>query len=305
LPKETCVPEPIPSYGGQALIEGVLMRGRHVCAIAVRAPDQLIHVHTEALAGARRDWFARTPFLRGLQILWDALALGVRGLTHSARIQAADDDPLDDRSMAISLIVSLTIGVAFFFLLPAGIAYAAEAGLGMSPWFTGFFEGIIRLALLIGYIAAIGKIPEIARVYGYHGAEHMTINAYEAGAPLEVDAISAFPREHARCGTAFLLTVAVLSILLFGVLGPLPLLTRLLSRIILIPLVASLAYELIRLTSRHPAAWWSRLLLAPNLALQALTTRRPEKGMIEVALTAFQTLRDAEAATVSSTSSSA
>jgi uncharacterized protein YqhQ len=290
------LPDPIPSYGGQALIEGVLMRGRHVCAIAVRAPDQTILVETESLAGVRRDWLARTPFLRGLQILWDALALGMRGLTYSAKIQEGEDDPLDNRTIAASMVVSLVIGIAFFFLLPAGIAYAAERWLGLPPWSAGFFEGLVRLALLIGYIAAIAKIPEIARVYAYHGAEHMTINAYEAGAPLDVHAISAFPREHARCGTAFLLTVAVLSILLFGFLGPLPLLTRLLSRLVLIPLVASIAYELIRLTSRYPSAWWSRLLLAPNLALQSLTTRIPEQGMIEVALTAFRTLREAEAA---------
>jgi uncharacterized protein YqhQ len=290
------LPDPLPAYGGQALIEGVLMRGRHACAMAVRAPNQAILVETEPLGGARRDWLVRTPLLRGLLILWDALALGMRGLTYSARIQAGEDEPLDNKSLAISLVFSLGLGMALFFLFPAGVAYASERWLGLPAWSTGFFEGLVRLGLLIGYIAVIGTVPEIARVYAYHGAEHMTINAYEAGAALEVEAVAAFPREHARCGTAFLLTVALLSILLFGFLGPLPLLTRLMSRLLLIPLIAALAYELIRLTSRYPDAWWARLLLAPNLALQALTTRPPEKGMIEVALAAFQALRAAEAA---------
>ena len=280
------------------------MRGRHACAMAVRAPDQRILVETELLGSPRRDWLARTPFLRGLMILWDALALGVRGLTYSARIQAGEDEPLDRKSLTFSMVVSLSIGMALFFLFPAGVAYASERWLGLPTWSAGFFEGLVRLALLVGYIAAIGTLPEIARVYAYHGAEHMTINAYESGAALEVDAIAAFPREHSRCGTAFLLTVALLSILLFGLIGPLPLLTRLLSRLLLIPLVAALAYELIRLTSRYPDAWWARLLLAPNLALQGLTTRVPEQAMIEVALAAFRALRAAEVSSQPPASSS-
>jgi uncharacterized protein YqhQ len=158
----------------------------------------------------------------------------------------------------------------------------------------------LRLALLIGYIASIGRIPEIARVYAYHGAEHKTIHAFEASRPLTVKEIAAFPREHPRCGTAFLLSLVVLSVIVFSLLGPMPLGLRLLSRVVLIPVLAGLAYEYIRWTARVGARPWARFLVLPNLALQRLTTREPDGEMIEVAIAAFEAMRKAEGVTTPS-----
>jgi uncharacterized protein YqhQ len=155
-------------------------------------------------------------------------------------------------------------------------------------------EGFVRLALIIGYLWAIGFMPDIRRLFGYHGAEHKTIHAFEAGAELTPESVARFPLEHPRCGTAFLLTVVVFSIVLFALLGPLPLWTRLISRILLIPVVAGLAFEYIRFTARHLSNPLVRWLIIPNLALQRLTTREPDRGMLEVAIRAFQSMRSQE-----------
>ncbi len=287
--------EPLPIYGGQALIEGVMMRGKATCAIAVRAPDGELILKTEPLGQLYRSRWARVPFVRGLIVLWDALGLGMRALTFSANIQAGEDEQLEGRSLALTMALSLAIGLGLFFLLPAGAAVLVEQSLGLPGWVTNVLEGLIRLGLLVGYIWSIGRLPDIRRVYGYHGAEHMTINAFESGAPLTVDSVASFSREHPRCGTAFLLTVVVFSILVFSLIGPLPLLPRLVSRIALIPLLASLAYEYIRLTGRLAGRSWARPLIAANLALQRLTTREPEPPMIEVAIAAFRAMREGEA----------
>jgi uncharacterized protein YqhQ len=286
--------ERLPSYGGQAVIEGVMMRGLKVCSTAVRAPDGTIVLRTTPLSSIYRGRLPRIPFARGLLALADALVLGMRSLSFSAGVQSGE--ARGSGSIAASMIVAVVFGLALFFLLPAAAAHFVEVTFGWSAFASNLLEGLIRLALLIGYVGAIGWMPEVRRVYGYHGAEHMTIHAFEAQAPLEADSIARFPREHARCGTAFLLTVVVLSVLLFAALGPLPLATRLVSRILLVPVLAALAYEYIRFTARWSGTWWGRALAAPNLALQRLTTRRPEPPMIEVAIAAFQAMRQGEEA---------
>ncbi|MEJ2013632.1 MAG: DUF1385 domain-containing protein [Anaerolineales bacterium] len=282
------------SYGGQAVLEGVMMRGSHTCAVAVRAPDGSITFKDFPLGSLYRSRFARMPFIRGLFVLWDSLVLGVSALTFSANVQTEEDEPIDPRSMALTLLMSLALGIGFFFLLPAGLSQLLESTLGWHSWWANLVEGVFRLVLLIGYIWAIGRLADIERVYGYHGAEHKTINAYEAGAELTPENVSEFPREHPRCGTAFLLTVVVFSILLFSALGPLALLPKLLSRLILLPLLAALAYEYIRFTARLLPYPWARPLAAPNLWLQQLTTREPDEKMIEVAIAAFRKMRAAE-----------
>ncbi|MEE9512768.1 MAG: DUF1385 domain-containing protein [Anaerolineales bacterium] len=289
--------ERLPNYGGQAVIEGVMMRGRKTCAVAVRAPDQSIQVEMQPLGSLYQSRLIQTPFIRGLFILWDALVLGMRALTYSANMQSEEDEQLDGFAMAMSLVFSLVIGVGLFFLLPTGAAYLLERLLNWAPFWSNAVEGLIRLLILIGYIWAIGLIPDIRRVYGYHGAEHKTINAFEAGAPLEVDQIQSFPREHPRCGTAFLLTVVVFSILLFSAIGPLSLIPRLLSRILLLPLLASLAYEYIKFSANLLRFSWAKPLVAPNLWLQRLTTREPDADMIEVAISAFEAMRAEEQTT--------
>ena len=269
-----------------------MMRGQRVCATAVRAPDGKIVVQTAPLSSLYRGPLPRIPFLRGLLALGDALILGMRSLSFSAGVQAGET--MGTAPIAISMIVALVLGVGLFFLLPAAVAHLIGSAFGWSSTASNALEGLIRLALLVGYVGAIGWMPEVRRVYGYHGAEHMTIHAFESQAALDPESIAAFPREHPRCGTAFLLTVVVLSVLLFSLLGPMPLATRLASRLLLVPVLASLAYEYIRFTGRWSNTWWGRTLAAPNLAMQRLTTRKPEPAMIEVAIAAFQAMRQGE-----------
>ena len=287
--------EELPFYGGQALVEGVMMRGQNVCAIAARAPDQSILIESQELGQVYRSWLARIPFFRGLLMLGDALVLGMRALTFSVNVQVEEEEEkIEGAPMVITLLFSLAIGIALFFLLPAGIAYLFEIAFGLSGVGISIVEGLVRLLILIGYIWGIGFMPEIRRVFGYHGAEHKTINAFEAGAPLDVESVSKFSREHPRCGTAFLLTVVVFSVLIFSLLGPMPILVRLLSRILLVPILAMLSYEYIRFTARFMHSSWIRTIIAPNLALQRLTTREPDPGMLEVAIKAFEAMRKEE-----------
>ncbi|GAB4538018.1 MAG: DUF1385 domain-containing protein [Anaerolineales bacterium] len=282
------------TYGGQAVIEGVLMRGQKGYAIAMRAPDGGITVHTEPLASVYRSKITKIPFLRGIILLWDSLGLGMRALTISANTQSGEDEKLEGAALYLTLGTSLAFGVGLFFLLPAGLGGLAERYLGWSPWLNNFAEGVLRLALLVGYIWAISFMPDVKRLFMYHGAEHKTINAYEAGAELTPEEVAKYPIEHARCGTAFLLTLVLLSILLFTALGPLPLLWRLATRILFIPVLAGIAVEYIRWTANHLNSPFVRWLIAPNLALQHLTTRTPDLAMLEVAIASFQSMRKAE-----------
>lgn len=287
----------LPNYGGQAVIEGVLMRGSRAYAIAVRAPDASIQLESQELGPLYRSRLIRLPFLRGLLVLWDALALGIRALTFSANVQATDEsERIEGASLTLTLLASLGVGVAAFILLPAGAAHLVQLLTGASPLITNLSEGLVRLLLLIGYIWSIGRVPEIRRVFGYHGAEHMTIHAFEDGAPLTVERIGRYPRAHPRCGTAFLLTVVVFSIVIFSMLGPMPLVSRLASRLLFVPVLAALSYEYLRLTARFAHLPLFRALLWPNLALQRLTTREPSSDMIEVAIASFNRMRQAEQA---------
>jgi uncharacterized protein YqhQ len=256
----------------------------------MEAPDGKIVLHSEDLKGIYKSGIAKIPFLRGLIMLWDALVLGVRFLTISANTQTGEDEKIEGPTLYISLGISLVVGVGLFFLLPAGIGQLAEKLLGWNAWVGNVLEGVVRLLLLIGYMAAIGQIKDIQKVFGYHGAEHKTINAFEAGADLTPQNVARFSVEHPRCGTAFLLTVVVLSIFLFSLLGPLPALTRLLSRVVLLPVLAGLAYEYIRWTASHLQNPAVRVLIRPSLALQHLTTREPSLEMLEVSITAFKTM---------------
>jgi uncharacterized protein YqhQ len=282
------------TYGGQAVIEGVLMRGQKAMAIAMRAPDGHIVTHREELAGVYRSRITKIPFVRGVILLWDALGLGMRALTISANTQTGEEEKLEGPALYLTLTISLAFGIALFLLAPAAIGGLAEQYLGWSAFANNLVEGIIRLLILIGYIWMVGFMPDIRRVFAYHGAEHKTINAFEAGAELTPESVAKYPLAHARCGTAFLLTFVLLSIVVFTLLGPLPLLWRLVSRVLFIPVLAGLAVEYIRWTANHLDWSLVRLLIKPNLALQSLTTREPDSRMLEVAIKAFQTMRQAE-----------
>jgi uncharacterized protein YqhQ len=287
--------ERLPSYGGQAVIEGVLMRGASYAAIAMRAPNGQIVVHSEPLGAVYRSPLAKIPFLRGLVILWDALGLGTRAITLSANLQTGEEEKIEGPALYLTLAFSLALAVALFFLAPAAVGQLCERYLGFNAWWSNVMEGLVRLALLIGYIWAIGRIPEIQRVFAYHGAEHKTINAFEARAELNPQSVARFSVEHPRCGTAFLLTLVLISVIVFSLLGPLPWLWRLISRVVMIPVLAGLAYEYIRWTARHLDVPFVRALIRPNLALQHLTTREPSLDMLEVSIAAFNAMIALEA----------
>jgi uncharacterized protein YqhQ len=282
------------TYGGQAVIEGVLMRGQKAFAIAMRAPDGTIAIHTEKLAKVYRSGITKIPFLRGSILLWDALGLGMNALTISANTQTGEDEKLEGPALYLTLGVSLTLGIGLFFLLPAGIGGMAEHYLGWSPWLNNLVEGILRLLFLIGYVWGIGFMPDVKRLFMYHGAEHKTINAFEAGAELTPETVANYPIEHARCGTAFLLTLVLLSIVIFSALGPMSIFWRLFTRILFIPILAGISLEYIRWTANHLDSPFVQLLIKPNLALQHLTTRVPDLSMLEVAIASFQSMRRAE-----------
>ena len=288
------------TYGGQAVIEGVMMRGQKAYAIAMRSPDGGIVVHTEKLANVYRSGITRIPFLRGGILLMDALGLGMRALTLSANTQTGEDEKLEGAALYLTMGLSLAFGIGLFFLLPAGIGGWVEHLLAQNPaalWVGNLLEGILRLLLLIGYIWAISFMPDVKRLFMYHGAEHKTINAFEAGAELTPQNVANYPIEHPRCGTAFLLTLVLLSILVFTALGPMPILWRLVTRILFIPILAGIAVEYIRWTANNLGNPIVQLLIKPNLALQRLTTRTPDLSMLEVAIQSFQSMRKAEAET--------
>jgi len=298
--------EKLPIYGGQAVIEGVMMRGSKAMAVAVRDPQGAIQIHTQPLGNLYRGRFSKIPFLRGLLGLWDALGLGMQSLMYAAGVAGGEEVKIEGPAVWGTVAVSLAFAIGLFFLAPAaagaGVDYlfVPALGKGAAGWVGNLSEGLIRLAFIVGYIWAIGFIPDIKRLYGYHGAEHKTINAYEAGAPLTPESVAGYPLEHPRCGTAFLLVVVLLSILIFALLGPLPLAPRLLSRIILVPALAAVAYEYLRFTARHISNPFIRALVAPNLAMQRLTTREPDSQMLEVAIAAFEEMRRQESGATTS-----
>lgn len=290
------------NYGGQAVIEGVMMRGSRALAVAVRDPQGNIVVHTEPLnAKIYGNRVARMPFVRGLTMLWDALGLGIKSLMFSAEVAIEEEDADKENGQEASkvfdgpmqwgtVLFSLTFSILLFFIFPTFIARLAVNFLQLSQYhiLENFIEGLVRLGLLIGYVWGIGLMPDIKRLYRYHGAEHKTINAYEAGVKLTPPNVARFPLEHPRCGTAFLLTVVVISILAYSFLPPMGLALRMVSRIVLLPVIAGVAYEFLRFSAAHQENAFIRLITKPNLALQHLTTAEPDESMLAVAITAFE-----------------
>jgi uncharacterized protein YqhQ len=286
--------EKLPSYGGQALIEGVLMRGSRYVAGAFRNPQGEIIVESEELDKIYLSKIKKIPFVRGLLMLWDALVLGTRYLTISANLQTDEDEKIEGATLYVTLFTSLAIGIGLFFLLPAALGQLAEQYLHWSNFLSNLAEGLIRLVLMLVYIWGIGKMKDIQRVFSYHGAEHKTINAFEAGEELTPANVSKYSVEHPRCGTGFLLTLVVISILFFAILPQMNMLGRLASRIILLPVLTGIAYEYIRWTGNHLNSKLISLLIRPNLAMQHLVTNEPDEEMLEVAITAFKTMYDLE-----------
>ncbi|MEN6410010.1 MAG: DUF1385 domain-containing protein [Anaerolineaceae bacterium] len=290
--------ERLPSYGGQAVIEGVLMRGASNVSMAMRAPDGQVVIHSEPLTGIYTSKITKIPFLRGLVLLWDSLGLGMRLLTISANTQTGEDEKLEGASLYLTLALSITLAVALFFVAPAAIGQFVEKTLGWTAFAGNVVEGLVRLLFLIAYVWGIGFMPDIRRVFAYHGAEHKTINAFEAGADLTPESVARFSVEHPRCGTAFLLTLVVLSIIVFSLMGPMPTVWRLVSRVILLPVLGGIAYEYLRWTANHLEWGIVKILVKPNLALQHLTTREPSLDMLEISIAAFKDMISKETGTV-------
>jgi uncharacterized protein YqhQ len=275
-------------YGGQAVIEGVMIRGPHSVAVACRRPDGDIVVRREALGGAYTGLLRRIPFLRGVIVLWETLALGMRSLLFSSNVALGEEEKEISPAAVISMgLMALALVAVLFFAGPVLLTGWLEDRIGSSTVVV-IIEGLVRLAILLAYLGLIALVPDIRRVYAYHGAEHKSIHALEAGDPLEPRSVQRHPTAHVRCGTSFLLTVVVVSVVVFAALGSPNLWLRIASRVVLIPVIAALAYELIRLGGRFYENRVARVLMWPNLALQALTTRQPDDSQVEVALRALR-----------------
>jgi uncharacterized protein YqhQ len=282
------------TYGGQAVIEGVMIRGQRFVSLAVRRPAGAVALHTRALSSLYTGPLRKIPFLRGIIVLVETLVLGVRALTFSANIALEEEQQeLSSWSLAGIMTVSLGIGVGLFFLAPLLVVQFIDTQLP-SAFLSHVVEGFIRIAIFAGYIVLIGFMSDIRRVFAYHGAEHMTVHAHEAGDPLTVAAIRKYPTAHPRCGTAFLLVVMVVAILVFSLVGRPSIWIQLSSRILLLPVIAGISYELLRLSGARAGNVLVQLIAYPSLALQALTTRQPEDQQIEVAICAMQAALSAD-----------
>ncbi len=277
------------AYGGQALIEGVMMRGRDAIAVALRHPDGRIVWEAERLdTGFHRNPVSRWPFVRGLVILYETLVVGTRWLMRSANLQVEDEGvELGKGGMALMLLITAVLGLGLFFLLPLGVATFAAGG-NSNGLVQQVVEGLVRVALFLGYLALLARTPDISRVFAYHGAEHMTIHALEHGDPLRPEAIRKYPTAHPRCGTEFLVVVVLLSIVAFSLVGRQTPVVMVASRILLIPVIASVGYELLRIGARHRSNPIVRALMSPGILVQMITTKQPTDDMIEVAIVAVE-----------------
>ncbi len=284
--------EPRFFYGGQAVIEGVMIRGRSHYSLAVRRINGEVDTICEPLSPLFTGVWRRIPLLRGILVLIETLFLGIRCLNRSAVMAAADQSD-DDGEMpwwvlAGTVAISLVLGIGLFFVLPLFAVRAFDDAI-TSDILSNSIEGVLRLIVLVAYISVIGMMSDVRRVFAYHGAEHMAVHTHEAGLPLDVEHVRRFPTAHPRCGTAFLLTVMVVAIVAFAFLGRPDLEWRILSRIVLIPAIASFSYEIIRFCGAHSSNPGTKAVTFLGLTLQRLTTRQPDDTQIEVAIHAMET----------------
>ena len=282
-----------PIVGGQAVIEGVMMRGFGKVATAVREPDGNINVQVKPVNSISDKYpILKLPFLRGSVTLFESLILGIKSLSFSAQAAGEEDEQLSDKELAGTIFFALLLACVLFIAIPTFAAKFLHT-LTEDPFTLNLAEGFLRLIIFFAYIAGISQMKDVQRVFQYHGAEHKTIFCYENNLPLTVENVKKFPRLHPRCGTAFLLIVMVVSIFVFAFLGWPDLWLRILSRIILLPVVAGIAYEIIRFAGRSKNSL-VRLAIMPGLWLQYLTTREPDSSMIEVAISSLKAVTPEE-----------
>jgi uncharacterized protein YqhQ len=281
------------NYGGQAVIEGVMMRGRKFMTVAVRDPQGDIVLHTEPLnPRVYSSAINKIPFVRGFTMLWDALVLGMRTLMFSADVAMGEEDVEFSGPMAWGTVaVSMLVAVGIFFVGPLVFINLIDNLVTDVPLLVEhLIEGVVRLLLFLGYVWAIGFLDDIRRVFGYHGAEHKAINAYESDVELVPEKVAQCSIVHPRCGTAFLLIVMVISIFVFALVGDPALWLKILSRILLIPVIAGIAYEFLKFSAAHQENPIIKIVIAPGLALQRMTTREPDLSMLEVSIAALKKL---------------
>jgi uncharacterized protein YqhQ len=284
-------------YGGQAVIEGVMMRGKRHYAVAVRLPNtkEIIVDRGELKAAIYVNPIWKLPVLRGLALIGEQLHLGMKSLIWSANMNAGGNDVvIGKKEITGSVAFAAVFGLALFLGLPLLLA-------GLAVHRSGDFlfvvvEGVIRVALVLGYLSAIALLPDVRRVFQYHGAEHKTINAFEAGWPLDVASVRRASLLHPRCGTGFLLVVLVVSVVVFSVVAVFHpnWFWLVVSRLLAIPLIAGAGFELIRFMARNRRNPVVRVMLLPVLGTQKFTTRQPSDDMLEVAITAFNSARQGE-----------
>jgi uncharacterized protein YqhQ len=281
------------AMGGQAVVEGVMMRGEHSWAVAVRTPEGEITVDVNDVPGWG-ERYAKIPLVRGVVNLAESMALGMRALTWSANLQMPEEERLSGRAMGVTVAISMALFMGIFILVPALGARGLGGLLGLDGLAFHALEGLLVLGIFLGYLTLIGRMKEIRKVFQYHGAEHKAIAAYENDVPLTPESAQRFTTAHVRCGTNFLLTVLVIAIVVYSLIGRPALPYLVLSRIVLIPVIAGIAYELIRQAAKHMDKRWVRRAMVPGLTLQKLTTREPTLEQLEVAIAALRAVFTAE-----------
>ena len=275
-------------YGGQAVIEGVMIRGRKAMVTAVRRPNGGMAMDVQPLSPIYTGWMRRTPLMRGIIVLIEAMVLGIKSLLYSANVSLEEEEEeLSGKTAWAMIAVALVLAIVLFLIIPLFLTRLINPYIGSSLVFH-LIEGFIRIIIFIAYLKLVGLIPDIKRVFTYHGAEHKVVNAYEDGVPMEVEAVRKYDTAHVRCGTSFLFVVLIIAIVVFSLVGRPSLWLMVLSRILLIPVIAALGYEVIYFGANHIKNALVRAVLAPGLWLQALTTKEPEDSQIEVALSAIK-----------------
>ena len=281
--------------GGQAVIEGVMMRGVDWWSLAVRRPDGTIGLHHWPLVSwMKRYPILKLPIVRGVVALVESLAIGVRALTVSANESLGEEEQeLGKKEIGVTLVIAFAFAVGLFFIAPLFLTGLLEGVLGKGFWFW-LVEGCVRVGIFLAYLFIVTQIKDLRRVFEYHGAEHMSIHALEHGEELTVTNVEKYKTLHLRCGTSFLLIVLVVSIFVFAAVGRPAWYLLLLSRVVLIPLIAGISYEIIRFAGRHETNPVIRVVMAPGLALQWMTTKHPDSSQIEVAIAALEKIIELE-----------
>ncbi|MFC1899767.1 DUF1385 domain-containing protein [Chloroflexota bacterium] len=282
-------------YGGQAVIEGVMMRGQKNMVTAVRRPNGEIAMDRRLLPTIYTGKLRKTPLIRGVIVLIEAMVLGIKTLLYSANISLEEEgEQISGGIVWLMVILSVSMSVLLFFMAPLFLTKLLDPFISSSLVFH-LIEGVIRLTLFVLYLKIMSLLPDIKRVFSYHGAEHKTVNAYEAGVPLEVEAIKKYSTAHVRCGTSFLFAIMIIAILVFAIIGrPESLLLMVLSRLILIPVISALGYEVTHFSGRHTGNRLVRSILYPGLLLQKLTTGEPDDSQLEIAIAALSEVIEIE-----------